>query len=392
MTLYGVLVTFWGTAIVLFIFRWIDAGSRRRYWIEICDQILCALFAAVGLGFAPFRAVDTYRMVHIAHFHHLTWERRQKLALPELRDPNDLPRPINEGMNQVIQEENQDNFDAEERIRKRLEMRKFGRSQSFQEAEAKIKSKDKKNGSHHDHPYHSKDSKDSTVTFGRSSTSDSRSDGITPASNNSQLTDPLNTMSSHSSSEAQSSSGLFHPHSSENASRTEVGGISGSSSDSDDDGTSPDGSNSNLNKKGKKGKHGHHHHHHKHHKNLIVPPLAREDAIRAAEADRIKREEQERKEKEKAAAREAKIKAKEQARLQRGSEELESSLNDSESEDEEEEEEEMEMKLKPPIKRNTSIQSELVKDIEDVVVLTPEEQRILEHHQRKFHASHTFYR
>jgi hypothetical protein len=44
--------------ICLFIFRWINPPNRR-YWIEICDQVLCALFAAVGLGFAPFRAIDT---------------------------------------------------------------------------------------------------------------------------------------------------------------------------------------------------------------------------------------------------------------------------------------------------------------------------------------------
>lgn len=101
MTLYGFLVTFWGTAIVLFIFGWIHVGGRKRYWIEICDQILCALFAAVGLGFAPFRAVDTYRMIHIAHYHHLTWKRRQQLGLKELSDPNDLPRPEHDGSNQV---------------------------------------------------------------------------------------------------------------------------------------------------------------------------------------------------------------------------------------------------------------------------------------------------
>ena len=46
----------------------------------------------------------------------------------------------------------------------------------------------------------------------------------------------------------------------------------------------------------------------------------------------------------------------------------------------------------PPLERNMSIQSELVKEKEDVVVLTKGEQEVLEHHQRKFHASHTFYR
>ncbi|KAJ1018115.1 hypothetical protein NDA16_004982 [Ustilago loliicola] len=93
-TTYAFLITFWGTAICLFLLRWIDVGnpSRQRYWIEICDQILCALFAAVGLGFAPFRAVDTYRMVQIAHYHHLTYRRRRELHLPELKDKNELPR------------------------------------------------------------------------------------------------------------------------------------------------------------------------------------------------------------------------------------------------------------------------------------------------------------
>lgn len=93
-TTYAFLITFWGTAICLFLLRWIDVGNpaTQRYWIEICDQILCALFAAVGLGFAPFRAVDTYRMVQIAHYHFLTYKRRKQLDLPELKDKNELPR------------------------------------------------------------------------------------------------------------------------------------------------------------------------------------------------------------------------------------------------------------------------------------------------------------
>ncbi len=93
-TVYAFLITFWGTAIVLFLLRWINVHNhdRQRYWIEICDQILCALFTAVGLGFAPFRAVDTYRMVQIAHYHFLTYKRRRQLNLPELKDKNELPR------------------------------------------------------------------------------------------------------------------------------------------------------------------------------------------------------------------------------------------------------------------------------------------------------------
>lgn len=93
-TTYAFLITFWGTAICLFLLRWINVHNpaRQRYWIEICDQILCALFAAVGLGFAPFRAVDTYRMVQIAHYHFLTYKRRKELNLPKLKDKNELPR------------------------------------------------------------------------------------------------------------------------------------------------------------------------------------------------------------------------------------------------------------------------------------------------------------
>lgn len=87
--------TGWGIAICLFIFHWTTVKNphERRLWIEYCDQVLCALFAAVGLGFAPFRAVDTYRMIHIAHYHRLSWRRRREFNLPELNDPNDLPRP-----------------------------------------------------------------------------------------------------------------------------------------------------------------------------------------------------------------------------------------------------------------------------------------------------------
>lgn len=47
----------------------------------------------MGIGFAPFRAVDTYHMIYIAHYHRLTWRLRKERALPELKDRNDLPEP-----------------------------------------------------------------------------------------------------------------------------------------------------------------------------------------------------------------------------------------------------------------------------------------------------------
>ena len=45
----------------------------------------------MGDGLAPFRAVDTYHMSFIAHYHHLTWSLRKKRALPKLKNENDLP-------------------------------------------------------------------------------------------------------------------------------------------------------------------------------------------------------------------------------------------------------------------------------------------------------------
>lgn len=183
-------------------------------------------------------------------------------------------------------------------------------------------------------------------------------DGTTPSS--SIVADPL----SPDSSERNSSSGLV-PLSRLDTQSTE--------SNSEDEGNSTLNSSNEVNKKSKK----HHHHRHHKHPNLIVPPLAREDAIRAAEIDKAKKEEIERRQKEKEASKESKV------GLEEGSKK---------GKDNEDDTEELELVLRPPIKRNTSIQSELVKDIEDVVVLTPEEQAILQHHQRKFHASHTFYR
>lgn len=228
MTLYGFLVTFWGTAIVLFIFGWIHVGGRKRYWIEICDQILCALFAAVGLGFAPFRAVDTYRMIHIAHYHHLTWKRRKQLGLDVLNDPNDLPRPINDGSNQVS------------RI-------------------------------------------------------------MTPTPGNGDALPVSVTSSDHSLT---------------NRSDT--------------------GSSNSRQKK--------HHKHLIHHKKTIELPSDFQQQVEAAALE---------------------------------SDDLGASKAKGRT---------------PALKRNESIQSELIKEREDLVVLTKGEQEVLEYHQRKFHASHTFYR
>ncbi|KAF9731631.1 hypothetical protein PMIN01_10648 [Paraphaeosphaeria minitans] len=90
-TLYATLITLFGLAWVLFLIGWINVGGRQIYVVHIIDSVLVALFAVVGDGLAPFRAIDTYHMIFIAHFHHYTWQRRKKDMLPDLRDHNDLP-------------------------------------------------------------------------------------------------------------------------------------------------------------------------------------------------------------------------------------------------------------------------------------------------------------
>jgi len=94
LTLYIFLIFSWGVVIFLFIVHWVhvEPYTKWRVWVEVCDQVLCALFVLRGVGFAPFRAVDTYRMVHIAHFHFLTYKRRKLLHLPKLQNENELPR------------------------------------------------------------------------------------------------------------------------------------------------------------------------------------------------------------------------------------------------------------------------------------------------------------
>ncbi|KAJ5628607.1 hypothetical protein N7490_010835 [Penicillium lividum] len=90
-TLYATLITLFGLAWVLFLIGWINVAGKQSYLINIIDNVLVGLFAIMGDGLAPFRAVDTYHMIFIAHYTHKTWEIREKLKLPDLKDKNDLP-------------------------------------------------------------------------------------------------------------------------------------------------------------------------------------------------------------------------------------------------------------------------------------------------------------
>jgi hypothetical protein len=108
-TLYATLITLFGLAWVLFLIGWIYVGDKNLYVINVIDNVLVALFAIVGDGLAPFRAVDTYHMIFIVHYREyphgsnglgqeltiyadrLTWKLRKKLRLPDLENKNDLP-------------------------------------------------------------------------------------------------------------------------------------------------------------------------------------------------------------------------------------------------------------------------------------------------------------
>ena len=90
-TVYATLITLFGLAWVLFLIGWINVGGRQNYLTNVIDNVLVALFALVGDVLAPFRCVDTYHLIYIAHYHHLTWRLRKEAALPQLNDENDLP-------------------------------------------------------------------------------------------------------------------------------------------------------------------------------------------------------------------------------------------------------------------------------------------------------------
>ncbi|KAF2089025.1 hypothetical protein K490DRAFT_38629 [Saccharata proteae CBS 121410] len=141
-TLYAFLITAFGLAWVLFLIGWISVGSKRDYDVNVIDNVLVALFAIIGDGLAPFRAVDTYHMIYIAHYHHLTWKLRKKKALPKLEDHNDLPaiRPTDVDVEAYRNEEKQDELHHEKELtvlslqqQQKLEhhQKKFSKSHTF---------------------------------------------------------------------------------------------------------------------------------------------------------------------------------------------------------------------------------------------------------------------
>lgn len=79
-TLYATLITLFGLAWVLFLIGWIYVGEQQVYAIHIIDSVLVALFAIMGDGLAPFRAVDTYHMIFIARYSRIIAKAKKKEA------------------------------------------------------------------------------------------------------------------------------------------------------------------------------------------------------------------------------------------------------------------------------------------------------------------------
>ncbi|KAF7934390.1 hypothetical protein EAE99_002842 [Botrytis elliptica] len=130
-TLYATLITLFGLAWVLFLIGWVNVGSKRLYVINVIDNVLVALFAIMGDGLAPFRAIDTYHMIYIAHYHHLTWRLRKEKALPKLEDHNDLPAILPEDLEDQIVEDEVSVLNPAQQKKLQHHQKKFNRSHTF---------------------------------------------------------------------------------------------------------------------------------------------------------------------------------------------------------------------------------------------------------------------
>jgi len=93
--IYGFLVAFWGAAIIIFLGKLINLhnSDTQGFWVEVSSQVENALFTVTGIGFIPWRIIDTYRILKIWRYKRLTRNLRKKAGLPLLLDEDDLPDP-----------------------------------------------------------------------------------------------------------------------------------------------------------------------------------------------------------------------------------------------------------------------------------------------------------
>jgi Protein of unknown function (DUF2985) len=109
-------------------------GERQPYIINVIDNVLVALFALNGDVLAPFRAHDTYHMVYIAHYHHLTWRLRRERALPRLQNEDDLPARTSKDLDvEFAMDDTHETsvLSLKQQERLRYHQKKFSKSHSF---------------------------------------------------------------------------------------------------------------------------------------------------------------------------------------------------------------------------------------------------------------------
>jgi hypothetical protein len=97
-TLYATLITLFGLAWVLFLIGWIYVGEKQVYAIHVIDSVLVALFAIMGDGLAPFRAIDTYHLIFIWRYTHkinTIKEGKQRARLQKRSVPSDVREMLN---------------------------------------------------------------------------------------------------------------------------------------------------------------------------------------------------------------------------------------------------------------------------------------------------------
>lgn len=92
-TLYAVLITLFGLAWVLFLIGWIYVGDEQLYAIHVIDSVLVALFAIVGDGMAPLRAIDTYHLVYVVRYSRIV-KKKNKRQDPETEA---IAQPLEQG-------------------------------------------------------------------------------------------------------------------------------------------------------------------------------------------------------------------------------------------------------------------------------------------------------
>lgn len=106
-TLYATLITLFGLAWVLFLIGWIYVGEEQVYAIHIIDSVLVALFAVMGDGLAPFRAVDTYHMIYIARYSRMIKNAKLGKKPRNRLQKKNIPEEVREGMEREAWEQEQ---------------------------------------------------------------------------------------------------------------------------------------------------------------------------------------------------------------------------------------------------------------------------------------------